>query len=134
MASQSRPFITCHVLDQTKGRPAGNVNVTLRLVEPSNTFDATFTAQTDDNGRVNAWSQSGLPQDVVERIQRDSAVPSSGKLQWRIVFETEKYWQESQTESFYPEVEIKFYTDLAKTHFHVPLLLGPWGYTTYRGS
>ncbi|KAF2223949.1 hypothetical protein BDZ85DRAFT_95063 [Elsinoe ampelina] len=134
MTSENRPFITCHVLDQTRGKPASSVPVTLQLVEPANTFDATFTAQTDDNGRVSAWTQSITPQDVVYRIQKDGAVPGTEKLKWRIVFETEKYWKGTQTESFYPEVEIKFYTDLAQTHFHVPLLLGPWGFTTYRGS
>jgi 5-hydroxyisourate hydrolase len=54
---------------------------------------------------------------------------------WSLKFNTSKYWGEGGT--FYPEVEVKFFVrreGLEGGHWHVPLLLGPWGYTTYRGS
>ena len=52
---------------------------------------------------------------------------------YQIVFETEDYFKKSNTQSFYPEVSIQF-TIFDESHYHVPLLLNPFGYSTYRGS
>ena len=53
---------------------------------------------------------------------------------WSLQFDTLAYWGEGKT--FYPEVEVRFFVQAGegKGHWHVPVLLGPWGYTTYRGS
>ncbi|TKX20883.1 putative HIUase/transthyretin family protein [Elsinoe australis] len=139
MSNPERPFITCHVLDQSKGKPAVGVTVTLQLVSPANgsTEVTHFLSKTNDNGRIGHWraNNSGetlAPQALVIKLQQESRIPDDGRLQWKLVFATEEYLGKGNT--FYPDVEINFYTDVAETHFHVPLLLGPWGYTTYRGS
>ena len=51
---------------------------------------------------------------------------------WSLTFETEPYFGKGKT--FWPEVELRFATKMEEMHYHVPLLLGPWSYTTYRGS
>ena len=51
---------------------------------------------------------------------------------WSLKFETGAYYGEGKT--FFPEVEVRFWVERGVEHYHVPLLLGPWSYTTYRGS
>ena len=53
------------------------------------------------------------------------------RMIWSLKIDALRYWGENKT--FYPEVEIKFFVKPG-SHYHVPVLLGPWGYTTYRGS
>ena len=124
----SRDYITCHALDTTIGRPAKNVKVELTLDHPSlASRDApVLKATTNDDGRVTNWSSS--PEDLVQQL----ALSKGEKLRWKLKFYTEDYYGAGNT--FFPFVEISFYADPASGHFHVPLLLGPWSYTTYRGS
>ncbi len=53
---------------------------------------------------------------------------------YRLTFETAEYFQSMKTESFYPKVSIEFEIKNSDAHYHVPLLLSPFGYSTYRGS
>lgn len=124
----SRHFITCHALDTTCGKPAANVKVELLLDEPTlASGTSTLTATTNSDGRVAQWSAD--PEGIVTKL---AAQHTGERLRWKLKFYTEDYYGAGNT--FFPFVEIAFYTDLAKSHFHVPLLLGPWSYTTYRGS
>lgn len=124
-----RAPITTHVLDSTTGRPAPGVATTLTLLndegEPS--FFAGKTSPTD--GRINQWEQrsSQSLEQIFSKLS-DGAKP----MVWSLKFDTGGYWGEGKT--FYPEVEVKFYVKHGEAHYHVPVLLGPWGYTTYRGS
>ena len=121
--------ITCHVLDTTTGRPARNLDVTLTLLKPLGLSNP-FTAQTDDDGRIRAWTNEPGPsmKDVVETMGQQG----HGLMEWALTFDTGSYFGSGKT--FFPEVEVRFFVTGGNQHYHVPLLLGPWSYTTYRGS
>ena len=106
--------ISTHVLDQTRGRPARGVRVVLTTEEGEVVRDAA----TDADGRV---------KDLVPE----------GKLvagTYRLRFDTGAYFAAQGVETFYPEATIVFTVRDANAHYHVPLLLSPFGYSTYRGS
>ncbi|KAF2232294.1 Hydroxyisourate hydrolase [Viridothelium virens] len=135
--SSPRAPITCHVLDITTGLPVPNLSVTLSLLsispsDPSSTHpSALFTAFTNADGRVSTWTSSDADEDALETLfalGRDDG----RTLVWSLRFATGEYYGEGST--FWPEVEVKFWTQQGRAHVHVPLLLGPYGYTTYRGS
>ncbi len=110
--------ISTHILDTTRGRPAQGVRVTLsRLVDGG--FMEIGSGDTDADGRLRTLVHDGTP-------------PEPGT--WRIRFEVGPYFEALGTESFYPSVEITFVTKPGNAHYHVPLLLNPFGYSTYRGS
>lgn len=102
--------ISTHVLDTALGRPAAGVQV--RLEGPGG---VRATATTDGDGRV-----PGLIQGPV--------APGS----YRLVFGTAAYFTATGQRGFYPEVIIAFTVE--EGHYHVPLLLSPFAYSTYRGS
>ena len=119
--------ITCHVLDTVAGRPAGNIAVTLMLVSPS-APSPPFTANTDSDGRIMRWTGP-------QNLSLESIIASSGPFTpmiWSLKFDTGSYFGAGNT--LFPEVEIKFFFKAPGEHYHIPLLLSPWSYTTYRGS
>lgn len=107
--------ISTHVLDTSVGRPASAVAVSLFKQQGSN-WTEVFTGQTDADGRVPAL--------------RDVA---AGAGAWRLTFDVGSYFQRRGIESFYASVAIDFQLR-ADAHYHVPLLVSPFGYSTYRGS
>jgi 5-hydroxyisourate hydrolase len=108
--------ITTHVLDTARGRPAAGVAIVLeRLADGA----ALGRGETDADGRLRDLLPAGAP--VEPGI-------------YRLVFDTGRYFTEQGSESFYPEVAIVFQVKNGGEHFHVPLLLSPFGYSTYRGS
>lgn len=113
------------------------MSVTLTLVSAtsstSNSSSTSFSAVTNTDGRVTSWTpESSL--DLPSAIE--SAKKELGKdedqLVWSLRFQTGEFYGKGKT--FWPEVELRFFTHVAEKHYHVPLLLGPWSYTTYRGS
>jgi len=110
--------ITTHVLDVARGQPAPGVEVTLARREDDR-WQSVASAWTDDDGRVGDFLAD------VDIVPRGT---------YRIRFEVGEYFSRSGTEAFYPYVTIVFQVEDADEHYHVPLLLGPYGYTTYRGS
>ena len=110
--------ITTHVLDTALGRPAAGLAVTLDAWD-GRTWHTVSRAVTDADGRV-----KGL-------LPADQPLPYT---RWRLIFDTAGYFQWRGTATFYPLVEIVFDTPAADQHYHVPLLLSPFGYSTYRGS
>lgn len=110
--------ITTHVLDTAKGQPAAGILVTLQKPDGPNHWQDLFKGTTDQDGRVTDL----LPQEQVL---------SSGN--YRLVFATGPYFKRDNIKGFYPEVSIVFET-FDQGHYHVPLLLNPFGYSTYRGS
>lgn len=113
--------ITTHILDTSVGRPAAGVVVTLeRQVQSgeARSWEAIGDGKTDDDGRV----KDLLPPDtLIAGI-------------YRIHFEIGAYFQALGREAFYPEATIVFQVKNPEEHYHVPLLLNPYGFSTYRGS
>lgn len=109
--------ITTHVLDTSRGLPAPGVPVSLCLRE-GGAFTEIARATSDADGRVQKFVPS-LPL-VVGTYQ--------------LVFETAAYFRAASREAFYERVTLEFYVADVEQHYHVPLLLTPFGYTTYRGS
>jgi len=110
--------ITTHVLDTSRGRPAQGVPVTLEI-EAAGGWGLVGKGTTNADGRI-----SDL---VAAELTIEPGV-------YRLIFDTGKYFARDQSESFYPQVTIVFRLADATQHYHVPLLLSPFGYSTYRGS
>lgn len=121
--------ITCHVLDLTTGRPAPALSVTLTLLRPLGP-STPFTAITNADGRVTKWQGQEGPS--LQEMFDNLAEHPDGRMVWVLKFETGQYFGEGNT--FFPEVEVRFFVFPREGHYHIPLLLGPWSYTTYRGS
>jgi 5-hydroxyisourate hydrolase len=110
--------ITTHILDLASGRPASGVSVKLES-ENGGTWKELGKSSTDSDGRVRDLLPSG------EAIRPGA---------YRLTFETGAYWRAQGIESFYPFVSVTFVVSEGRSHYHVPLLVSPWGYSTYRGS
>ena len=111
--------LSTHVLDATAGRPAAGVRVRLERGDDSGWVPA-GAGQTDADGRLRLAGHGG------------SADFEPGV--YRITFGTGAYFTACGTASFYPEVTITFEMTARDEHYHVPLLLSPFAYSTYRGS
>lgn len=114
----ARSLITTHVLDTATGQPAAEVGVILLRQNERAEWDQLASGETDADGRVAHL----LPVGAV----------SPGR--YRLIFATGEYHTNRGIAAFYPEVSIDFLVTVALEHYHVPLLLSPFGYTTYRGS
>ena len=125
----TRDPITCHVLDLTTGTPAPHIAVSLTLIRPFGP-SAPFKAMTNADGRISTWQGPEGPS--LEEIFTNLSDHPDGQMIWSLKFDTGAYFGEGKT--FFPEVEIRFFVETRGGHYHVPLLLGPWSYTTYRGS
>ncbi|MDY6996727.1 MAG: hydroxyisourate hydrolase [Actinomycetota bacterium] len=104
--------LSTHVLDAVSGTPAAGVTVTLTDSAPS----VLTTAVTDGDGRVKDLA--------------DDLSPGT----YRLTFDTAGYFASAGVPAFYPEVVIAFEVTEPAAHYHVPLLLSPYAYSTYRGS
>ncbi|APA11446.1 hypothetical protein SS1G_04839 [Sclerotinia sclerotiorum 1980 UF-70] len=127
-----RDLITCHALDTTTGRPAAGINVTLVSLFEESTI---FRAITNTDGRIANWNNDAGSKKVGELIVEGGKAEfqnlPKGSSMWKLRFETGAYYGYENT--FFPCVELNFVVKEGE-HFHVPLLLGPYSYTTYRGS
>ena len=108
--------ITSHVLDTSAGRPASGLAVRLERSGPGGAAPLA-SATTDGDGRVRDWLPAGVP---------------AGR--YRLVFETGAWFRATGRETLYPEVVIEFEVPDGSSRYHLPLLLSPFGYSTYRGS
>lgn len=111
--------ISTHVLDTSSGKPAGGVSVRLERQGADRRWQLLGTGRTGDDGRCAQL----LPGD---------AMLSPGA--YRLVFDTAQYFADRAIDGLYPVVQIEFTVRDGEPHFHIPLLLSPNGYTTYRGS
>lgn len=131
MAGQGKDPITCHVLDTQTGKPAKGIRVRL---EGGATPLKTFESITDDDGRILVWlpySSAHASGEVPVYTLDDVLGEVSGSSKWTLKFDVEAYFGEGKT--FFPEANIVFRVEKGQT-YHVPLLLSPYSYTTYRGS
>ena len=110
--------ITTHVLDTSQGCPAAGVNVTLHREAVAGVWQQLGAGVTDAQGRV---------PDLLAGESLDRGT-------YRLTFATGEYHRGQGTDGFYPDVTVDFTVDDPAGHFHVPLLLSPFGYSTYRGS
>ena len=111
--------ITTHVLDTALGKPAAGLSVMLERVERGLQSIQIGAGMTDADGRLKSILAPG------ERLE-------SGE--YRLHFATGAYFARDGRDSFYPAVVVEFTIAGANAHYHVPLLLSPYGYSTYRGS
>ena len=111
--------ISTHVLDTARGTPADNVPVRLERQETPDNWRLLGEARTDGNGRC-------------VQLLPEQEILQSGT--YRLSFYTESYFGAQNIVGLYPLVQITFAVKAGETHFHIPLLLSPYGYTTYRGS
>ncbi len=108
--------MTTHILDAVTGRPAAGVAVVLEH-RGSQGWDPVAQGRTDGDGRVGALGPDEL----------DAGT-------YRVTFAVGAYFAEQGQPAFYPEVTISFTVDEPDAHYHVPLLLSPYAFSTYRGS
>lgn len=108
--------ISTHILDTAKGRPAAGVAVTLEQ-QDGGSWRQVGQGVTDADGRIKP---------LLEKI------PAAGN--YRLRFEVAAYFTAMKVDSFYPSVSVDFSVRAPNEHYHVPLLLNPFGYSTYRGS
>jgi len=108
--------VTTHILDTSIGRPASGVAVVLEA-RVGDGWVEIGTGFTDADGRVKELGPERL----------DSGA-------YRLRFDTAAYFAGIKTDAFFPEVALTFQVDAAQEHYHVPLLLSPFAYSTYRGS
>jgi 5-hydroxyisourate hydrolase len=111
--------ITTHVLDIARGRPAAGVPVLLETRFQGRSWRSLGRGSTDEDGRLSVPLPAGF-----QLTEGD----------YRLTFDAGAYFAASGVEGFYTEVVVGFVVRDAAAHYHVPLLLSPYGYTTYRGS
>ena len=117
LAANANP-LSVHVLNLENGLPAANVSVTL-AVQQKDKWVEINQAKTDHNGRITALAPT--QQKLVTGI-------------YKVTFKTGEWFQQNQQSSFFPEVPVIFEVDGTVPHYHIPLLLSPYGYSTYRGN
>ncbi len=110
--------LSTHVLDTATGKPAAKVGVVLHRQQGEGWVEVS-KGETDTQGRVRDLQPGGR------------GLPAGT---YRLVFETGAYFKSAGVATFFPRVEIIFTTTNAGEHYHIPLLLSPFGYSTYRGS
>ncbi|TNF24743.1 MAG: hydroxyisourate hydrolase [Deltaproteobacteria bacterium] len=110
--------ITTHVLDTAKGKPGKGIQVTLEK-KSGNEYQRIGGGKTNDDGR--------LPGLLADDYELESGI-------YRISFDTGSYYKSEGLKCFYPEASIVFEIENPTEHFHVPLLISGYGYSTYRGS
>jgi 5-hydroxyisourate hydrolase len=111
--------ISTHILDLVHGKPAAGVSVRLEKQNSSGDWRLLTSARTDQDGRCPHLLPEG--EDLSPGI-------------YRLIFDTGNYFDLQRVGALYPVVEVMFQVQEGESHFHIPLLLSPNGYTTYRGT
>ncbi len=110
--------ITTHVLDTSRGRPAAGISVILEI-KAEGGWQKLGSGTTNNDGRI------------ADLLSKDHQLAAGI---YRLTFETGQYFSSVGASGFYPYVPIVFEIKDPDQHYHVPLLLNPYGYSTYRGS
>jgi len=111
--------ISTHVLDTARGKPASDIFVRLERRDVSAGWRVLGSSRTNADGRC-------------AQLMPEDETLSAGS--YRLVFDTGSYYAAQKIDGMYRVVEITFHVNNGESQFHIPLLLGPYGYTTYRGS
>lgn len=116
--SQSKDFqLSSHILDISTGLPASGVTVKLEKMKDTKIWTYIDEKKTDSNGRIPDFLKSG----------------KENKGIYRLTFMVADYFKSKNTPSFYPFIEVVFQIE-DENHYHVPITLSPFGYSTYRGN
>ncbi|MET4000084.1 hydroxyisourate hydrolase [Marinobacterium sp. MBR-109] len=110
--------LSVHVLNLENGLPSPDVTVTLEQKE-GDSWKSLNSGVTNEQGRITALFPEG-----------QSLVTGT----YRVTFETGNWFDKHDTETFFPEIPVIFNVDGAVEHYHIPLLLSPYGFSTYRGN
>jgi 5-hydroxyisourate hydrolase len=111
--------ISTHVLDTARGAPASEVPVRLDRQDAAGHWNLLASSNTDRDGRCKQLLPEG------EALRAGI---------YRLTLDTASYYAKQKVDGLYPFVEITFVVREGESDFHIPLLLSPYGYTTYRGS
>jgi len=111
--------ISTHILDLALGKPAKDVPVRLERQESNGGWRVLSLLRTDNDGRC------------AQMFPENESLRAGN---YRLAFDTAGYHLAQNVQGLYPVVEITFYVREGESYFHIPLLLSPHGYTTYRGS
>ncbi|RKO70150.1 hydroxyisourate hydrolase [Sphingobacterium puteale] len=114
----SKYQLSSHILDISKGSPAPNVQVDLERLMPNKQWTSVASEKTDSNGRISNFLLAG---------------EHENKGIYKLKFYTGSYFLIQSLETFYPFIEVVFEIKDEK-HYHVPITISPFGYSTYRGS
>ena len=116
--SQNLKFqLSSHVLDITTGKPAAGIKVKLEKLKDDKSWESIEEKITDDNGRIG---------DFLPSVKENKGI-------YKIIFYTGEYFKQQNVNTFYPYIEVVFNLSDQK-HYHVPITLSPYGYSTYKGS
>ena len=110
--------ITTHVLDTSRGCPAAGVPVVLEQRSDGGRWQEIARGETDADGRLRTLAEG---REIAPGV-------------YRLVFDSKRYFDRSGVRGFFPEVVVVFERAAGEAHHHVPLLLSPFGFSTYRGS
>jgi 5-hydroxyisourate hydrolase len=110
--------LSVHVLNLQTGSPTAGIEVELDQKQ-NNNWVKLASGKTDSNGRISAL----FPEDKTA---------SAGS--YRVVFKTGDYYKMNNQKTFFPEIPVEFNMETTGEHYHIPLLLSPFGYSTYRGN
>lgn len=111
--------VTTHVLDTARGQPAVGVNVSLASLGKGDMWTRIGTGVTDADGRIKSFVKPGTNMEIGT---------------YRLRFDTRAYHAAQGIQGFFPHVDVVIAISEAGRHYHVPLLLSPFAYSTYRGS
>ena len=103
-------------MDTSLGKPASNVGVLVEQIDAYGQGHPVAQSRTDGDGRI---------KDLLKDVEA---------ARYRITFDTGAYFTETKRETFYPVASITVDIRDASQHYHIPLLVSPYGYSTYRGS
>lgn len=118
MKTPRKNSITTHVLDTSRGCPASGISVELDMLHRDGEWRRIGDGVTDADGRIT---------DLI-----DAGPLEPGR--YRLTFATGEYFSSLGVPGFYPSITVEFEVAARSEHYHVPLLLSPFGYATYRGS
>lgn len=119
IAQKNEYYLSSHILDIDKGKPAPNVRIELYNMNKSGDWEILESRYTDTNGRVKDF------------LEKKASFNPEGI--YKLKYYTADYFNKNKIESFYPYIEVIFKIS-DKSHYHVPITLSPFGYSTYRGS
>ena len=119
MTKARESTLSTHVLDTSTGVPAAGVAITLERVNDDGTARAIGSGTTDGDGRARDLLGAGA---------------AMGAGAYRLRFATGAWFARAGRETFFPDVSVHFTVGAEPSHYHVPLLISPFGYSTYRGS
>jgi len=120
--------ITSHVLDTSRGKPAEGITISL--------FESNCSSESDNNKTQEQWSllstgKTNSDGRVPALLEKECILPAG---RYRVHFAISDYFSELNEEAFYPYIDIVFNIAGDGEHYHIPLLLTAFGYSTYRGS